>query len=64
MSFLAQTISADLIAPQVVDRRDNAPLSQTVQQLKEDIQEDPGNIIDYLRISPKRKKWRYHRFIV
>ncbi|WP_448569445.1 type II secretion system protein GspC [Thalassotalea ganghwensis] len=42
-------------APQIVDRRDDAPLSQSVQQLKEDIQDDPGNIIDYLRISPKRK---------
>ncbi|GHE99802.1 type II secretion system protein GspC [Thalassotalea profundi] len=42
-------------APNIVDQRDNESLSESVQQLKDDLNENPGKIIDYLRISPKRQ---------
>ncbi|GAA5143369.1 type II secretion system protein GspC [Thalassotalea piscium] len=42
-------------SPNIVDQRDNERLSATTQQLKDDLNEDPGKITDYLRISPKRQ---------
>ncbi|MEW6992212.1 type II secretion system protein GspC [Colwelliaceae bacterium 6441] len=42
--------------PQVLDQRDNEALSRTAMQLKKDINEDPGKITDYLKISPKREE--------
>lgn len=41
--------------PQVLDQRDNKTLSRTAMQLKNDINDDPGKITDYLKISPKRE---------
>ncbi|WP_206483208.1 type II secretion system protein GspC [Thalassotalea sp. G2M2-11] len=40
--------------PQVIDQRDNQLLSESAKQLKEDINNDPGKIIDHLKIVPKR----------
>lgn len=39
----------------VVDQRSNKSLSQSAQQLRIDLNNDPGKITDYLRISPARK---------
>ncbi|MDG1751457.1 MAG: type II secretion system protein GspC [Thalassotalea sp.] len=41
--------------PQILDQRDNEVLSRTAMQLKNDINEDPGKITDYLKIIPKRE---------
>ncbi|XQW84807.1 type II secretion system protein GspC [Thalassotalea piscium] len=41
--------------PKIVDQRHNESLSQSAQQFKDDISDDPGKITDYLRISPKRQ---------
>ena len=38
----------------IVDQRNNKSLSQSASRLKADINNDPGRITDYLRISPKR----------
>jgi len=40
----------------VVDLRSNRDLSQNAKQLRADLQENPGKITDYLRISPARKE--------
>jgi len=39
----------------VVDQRDNQKLRESAKRLKDDIQNSPGKIIDYLRIIPKRQ---------
>ncbi|MCI2282657.1 type II secretion system protein GspC [Colwellia sp. MSW7] len=39
----------------VVDQRSNKSLSESAQQLRIDLNNDPGKITDYLRISPARK---------
>jgi len=44
-----------LTSPNVVDQRTNKMLSKNAQAFKEDINSDPSNITDYLKISPKRK---------
>ncbi len=41
--------------PKVLDHRKNKKLSNTAKNLREDLTADPGKIIDYLRIMPKRK---------
>jgi general secretion pathway protein C len=41
--------------PQILDQRDNKSLSRTAMQLKNDINNDPGKITDYLKIIPKRE---------
>lgn len=46
----------DIQSSDVVDLRDNAEISNVVTQLKQEIADDPGKIIDYLRISPKREQ--------
>jgi len=38
----------------IIDQRNNRELTQRATSLKADINKDPGNITDYLRISPKR----------
>lgn len=38
-----------------VDQRRNTTLSQSAQRLRADLQNNPGKITDYLRISPARK---------
>jgi len=38
-----------------VDQRENTALSEQAKALKKDINENPGKITDYLKISPKRK---------
>jgi len=38
-----------------VDNRSNAVLTKQAQSLRKDINEDPGKITDYLKISPKRE---------
>lgn len=42
-------------APKILDQRDNELLNRTAMQLKNDINEDPGKITDYLKIIPKRE---------
>ena len=44
--------------PSVVDHRTNKELSENVQRLRTDLNNDPGKITDYLRISPARKEGR------
>lgn len=39
----------------LVDQRENKVLTDNVTQLKNDINEDPAKITDYLKISPKRE---------
>lgn len=39
----------------IVDQRQNIALSEQARQLKQDINQDPGKITDYLRIIPKRR---------
>lgn len=38
-----------------IDKRKNAELAKQAQELRDDINEDPGNITDYLKIAPKRE---------
>ncbi len=44
-----------LATAQVIDQRDNTLLAESAKQLKDDIAEDPGKIVDHLKISPKRR---------
>lgn len=39
----------------VVDQRNNKKLSATAKNLRNELSNDPAKIVDYLRISPKRK---------
>lgn len=39
----------------LIDQRDNQALSESALQLREDLVQNPGNISDYLRISPLRE---------
>lgn len=48
-------IEAPISEPSIVDQRDNEDLSQSAQDLREDLSEDPSKITDYLRISPARQ---------
>jgi general secretion pathway protein C len=48
-------INSRLTSPNVVDQRTNKMLSNSAQAFKDDINSDPSNITDYLKISPKRK---------
>ena len=41
--------------PKVIDQRANKNLKDKFSNLKKSISEEPGKIIDYLKISPKRK---------
>lgn len=41
--------------PSVVDNRSNKDLSRNAQRLREDLNNDPAKITDYLNISPTRK---------
>jgi general secretion pathway protein C len=47
--------SLQLTPPNVVDQRNNKSLAKVTQSLKDDLESDPGNITDYLKISPKRE---------
>ena len=47
--------SLQLTSPNVVDQRNNKSLAKVTQSLKDDLESDPGNITDYLKISPKRE---------
>ena len=40
---------------EVVDQRNNKKLSATAKNLRNELSNDPAKIVDYLRISPKRK---------
>jgi len=42
-------------ATNVIDQRSNSALSKNAQQLRADLNTDPGKITDYLKISPARK---------
>jgi len=39
----------------IVDQRDNKRLAQVTKSLRTELASDPGNITDYLKISPKRE---------
>ena len=39
----------------ILDQRNNKKLSAQAKNLRKDLNENPGNIIDYLKILPKRK---------
>ncbi|MBA6327785.1 type II secretion system protein GspC [Colwellia sp. MB02u-6] len=39
----------------IVDQRDNRRLAQVTKSLRTELASDPGNITDYLKISPKRE---------
>ncbi|MBA6293048.1 type II secretion system protein GspC [Colwellia sp. MB3u-70] len=39
----------------IVDQRDNKALAQVTKSLRTELASDPGNITDYLKISPKRE---------
>lgn len=41
-------------SPNIVDQRNNKALTQSTKSLRKDLDEDPGKITDYLKISPKR----------
>ena len=51
-------INSRLTSPNVVDQRTNKMLSNSAQAFKEDINSDPSNITDYLKILPQRKDGR------
>jgi general secretion pathway protein C len=53
-----KTIDDRLTSPNVIDQRTNKMLSKSVESFKEDINEDPSKITDYLKISPERKEGR------
>ena len=40
-------------SPNVVDQRNNKALTQSTKSLRKDLDDDPGKITDYLKISPK-----------
>jgi len=42
-------------SPQIVDQRNNRTLSQSAMRLKNDINDNPSKITDYLKIVPKRR---------
>lgn len=42
-------------SPNVVDQRNNKALTQSTKSLRKDLDDDPGKITDYLKISPKRE---------
>lgn len=47
--------SKRLSSPNVVDQRNNKTLTKSTNLLREDLDDDPGKITDYLKISPKRE---------
>jgi general secretion pathway protein C len=44
----------DISSPNVVDQRNNKALTKTTKSLQTELNNDPGKITDYLKISPKR----------
>jgi len=42
-------------SPNIIDQRDNKALTQVTKSLQKELASDPGNITDYLKISPKRE---------
>lgn len=42
-------------SPNVIDQRNNKALTNTTKSLRKELNNDPGKITDYLRISPKRE---------
>jgi len=42
-------------SPNIVDQRNNKALTQSTKSLRKDLDDDPGKITDYLKISPKRE---------
>ncbi len=42
-------------SPNIVDQRNNKALTQSTKSLRRDLDDDPGKITDYLKISPKRE---------
>ncbi|MBA6223451.1 type II secretion system protein GspC [Colwellia sp. MB02u-18] len=52
----SQKSSPDDFSPtNIVDQRDNKALAQVTKSLRTELASDPGNITDYLKISPKRE---------
>lgn len=52
----SQKSSPDNFSPtNIVDQRDNKALAQVTKSLRTELASDPGNITDYLQISPKRE---------
>lgn len=49
------SMQSSFTTPNIVDQRDNEQLTESAQQLKDDLSENPAKITDYLRISPKRE---------
>ena len=47
--------SRRLSSPNVVDQRNNKTLTKSTNSLRKDLDDDPGKITDYLKISPKRE---------
>lgn len=43
-------------SPNIVDQRNNKALTRSTKSLRKDLDDDPGKITDYLKISPKREK--------
>jgi general secretion pathway protein C len=41
-------------SPNIVDQRNNKALTQSTKSLRKDLDDNPGKITDYLKISPKR----------
>lgn len=53
--MVAQNANPVQAAENVVDQRENQSLSNSAKQLRADLNNDPGKITDYLRISPANK---------
>jgi len=51
----ARSKQARVDSPKILDQRNNEALSKSASLLKEDINQDPGKITEYLRIAPKRE---------
>jgi len=45
----------NLSSPNIVDQRDNRELTNATRSLQQELNDDPGKITDYLKISPKRE---------
>ena len=50
-----KTVTKTNISKAVVDQRNNQELSLSAKQLRNDLNQDPGKISDYLKIAPKRQ---------
>ena len=49
-----KTAGRKFSSPHVVDQRNNKALANSTKSLKKELDNDPGKITDYLKISPKR----------